>query len=136
MFEKGQLATGLFFLVSGRVILSWGDAAAAEADALRAVNVVGGGDHFDDSWRERVHGELFGELALFPELAGRFRPDTAVAMEAGLAHRLPVRPQPIALYATQHIVLRIALSYRYFPACRFGTVFRRPHRCLELSSAR
>ena len=84
----------MYFIVDGRVDLHWGavpppgpaasQQARATSNPAAEVEVAGG------SWRERGPGDAFGELALFPKMAGQSRVATAVAREWGLMHMLPV----------------------------------------------
>ena len=102
LYERGEHATGLYFLVKGCVELSWGLASKVAASASESPprspvpGFVGGaaaeGGARNDA-RLRGAGDIFGELALFPELAGELRPERALVSEMGLAYMLPVPSQ-------------------------------------------
>jgi hypothetical protein len=96
IYERGEQATGMYFVVDGRVDLLWGPAPPPTTPVpARVASPVGPEPAVEPgaaegAGRERGPGDAFGELALFPTMAGRFRVETAVAREWGLMHMLPV----------------------------------------------
>ena len=95
IYARGQLSTGLYFLVTGFVSLHWVDQNPPTIGALGQILAAHAGSQDRGiNWRDRGPGGIFGELALFPDLSGRFRPESAVARSAGLAHMLPVSASP------------------------------------------
>ncbi len=93
IYERGELATGMYFIVEGHIDLLW--STALPSAALQSTLPAEGPNPKVEQdracgARKRGPGDIFGELALFPKLAGSSRVETAVARDWGLIHMLPV----------------------------------------------
>ncbi len=97
IYERGDLATGMYFIVDGLINLHWGPIPPPTSTQPARATSPAGPDSTAEAeaacgdGRKRGPGDAFGELALFPKMAGRSRVETAVARKWGLMHMLPVR---------------------------------------------
>ena len=110
IYTRGEPAAEAYFVTPGAVRIAYGGTAASTATLCRAASVAGarhahaggiggsfrsrfaaagGGGPAGTAEREVRRGEAFGEAALFPDLLGGVRPETAVALSWVDAYALP-----------------------------------------------